>query len=171
MHHRRVGVHVGQGSRHKRLDLPHAQGVKVLQQPVVPLIQHRQFRRDVLQPVPQLLQLVAGGVERQRIGQVIGEPDVIHDVAALLAMLDPVGAGNGLQEGVLTQLLVDVHHLFDGRIEPRQQHVAHDQERDPGVFLVRIFEVEAPTEVVHGLQARRLLAGVGDEGRFIGAVG
>ena len=55
----------------------------MLKQPLVTLLQHWLFRRDVLHPVVQFLQLVARRVQSQGVGQVVGQTDVIDDVTAL----------------------------------------------------------------------------------------
>ena len=47
---------------------------------------------------------------------------------ASVALGHPVGAGDGLEQAMLLQRLVEVHHRFDGRVEAGQQLVADDQE-------------------------------------------
>jgi hypothetical protein len=53
-------------------------------------------------------------------------PVVHHQPVGLLLAARPVDAGNGLKEGMLPKRGVEVHHLLDGSIEARQQHVADD---------------------------------------------
>ena len=173
--HRRVG-HGGIGVQPQQVagdefaDLPDTRFAEMLQQALVAFLQHRQLRTDGLQAIVQFLQFVAGGVEAQGLGQMVRQADVVHHIAALLAAHDPVGAGDGLQQRVLAQLLVDVHHLLDRRIEAGQQHVADDQKGNAGVVLVRVLQVERLAEVGDGIQPLCLLARMADVGRFVGAV-
>ena len=117
MHHSRLGSRVGltidqQQPVHERLNLRHTQRVEVLQQALVALVQYGQLGVDVLQPVVQLLRFSGSGVQRQRLGEVAGQTDAVDQLPALLAALHAVCVGNGLQQTVLTQAFVDVHHLL-----------------------------------------------------------
>ena len=101
----------------------------------------------------------------------VGEADVVDDEAALFVLRHPVDAGDGLQQVVLAQPLVEIHHLLHRRVETGQQHVADDQEGNTGQILVRVVEVEGLAEVLDGVPAFRLLARLGDRRQFIGGVG
>ena len=68
-----------------------------------------------------------------------------------------VHAGDGLQQVVLPQPLVDVHHLLDRGVEAGEQHVAHDQEGDAGVDLVRVVEIEGLQKFSTAFQLRASL--------------
>lgn len=96
MHHGGLGIQIKQLAVHEGLNLFDAQCCEMLKEPLVTLLQHWLFRRDVLHPVVQFLQLVARRVQSQGVGQVVGQTDVIDDVTALFTLLDTVGASNGL---------------------------------------------------------------------------
>jgi hypothetical protein len=55
--------------------------------------------------------------------------NVIDDVSTLLAATGPVDASNGLKQIVSNHLAVEVHDLFDRRIEAGNEHVVHNQNR------------------------------------------
>ncbi len=101
----------------------------------------------------------------------VGQADVVDDEAAVLVLGHPVHPGDGLQQVVLPQLLVDVHHLLDRRVEAGQQHVADDQEGDAGQRLVRVVEVEGLAEVLDRIPALRFLARLGDDRELVRGVG
>ena len=155
MHHGDLGFRRRQLALHERLDVRHPGRAEVLQQPLVALFQNRQLAENVLQALLDVLRVFLG-VDRQRLGQVVGQADVIDDEPALLALRHAVHPRDGLEQVVLLQLLVDVHDLLDRRIEAGQQHVADDQEGDAGERLLRIVEVERLAEVLHGVPALAL---------------
>ena len=142
---------------HPRLDFGHSLILEELNQPAIPSLQHRNFACDFLEAVVKVL-LVIGSVDRQGLLQVVGEADVIHDVASALSPGNPVHTSNGLQQVVILHLLVDVHNLLDGGIKAGQEHVAHDQEGNPRVDLLRVAVIEAPLEVLDGIDLLPVLA-------------
>ena len=61
--------------------------------------------------------------------QVVADADVIDDKALVLGVAaDPVHAGDGLEEAVGDDDLVEIHHLLHRRVEAGQQHVVHDHD-------------------------------------------
>src|SRR3984957_16043709 len=130
-----------ESSGQEPLDLTNAQTLKKLKEASIPLFEDRDFRRQVFEAVLQVVQVLVG-VYLQRFGKVVRQTDVIDDEAALFAVRNSIHARDGLEEVVLLQPLVDVHHLLDGRVEAGQQHVANDQERNARVRLVGIIESE-----------------------------
>src|SRR3546814_5654808 len=86
--------------------------MEVLQQALVALFQDRQLAQTVLEPLPEIA-LVLGAVDRQCIAQVIGQTDVVHDVAAVLVAADAIDARDGLQQIVLAQLLRSEEHTSE----------------------------------------------------------
>ena len=85
VHYGSVSILASQLAIHKLFELIHAQAVKKLQQALVALLQHRQLCADIFQATLQFLHLITGRVNCQCLGQVAGQPDVVHDVATLLA--------------------------------------------------------------------------------------
>ncbi len=66
--------------------------------------------------------LLDGGlVELERLGDVVEHAEVVDDQAVGLVRVDPVGAGDGLQEGVLLERLVQVLRVQDRGVEAGQQ--------------------------------------------------
>ncbi len=128
---------------------------KCCKQPLVALFQYRQLAENVLQPLLNVLRVLVG-VDRQRLGQVIRQADVVDDEAALFAFRHAIHPRDGLQQVVLLEFLVDVHDLLDRRVETGQQHVADDQEGDAGQRLLRIVEVERLAEVLHRIPTAAL---------------
>ena len=60
-----------------------------------------------------------------------GHAPVVDDEAVgLLVPEGAVHAGDGLQQPMLLQRLIEIHDLLDRRVETGQQHVAHDQDRE-----------------------------------------
>ena len=58
----------------------------------------------------------------------VSNADVVdHESLVLRLPADAVDPGDGLQEVVCDDNLVEVHHLFNRRIKPGEQHVVHDQ--------------------------------------------
>src|SRR5208283_4314670 len=132
---------VGKRPGHEGFDVGDCAGTKVLQEPLVALLQDRKLCEDALQALPDILSVFLR-VDRERRAEVIRQPDVIDDETALFAGGHPIHSGNGLQEIMLVQALVNIHHLLNGRVKAGQQHVAHYQEDDPGQHLLRIVEIE-----------------------------
>ena len=61
-------------------------------------------------------------VEGQRLGDVVEDAEVVDDQAVgLVGRVDPVGAGDRLQEGVLLERLVEVLAVQDRGVEAGQQ--------------------------------------------------
>ena len=65
----------------------------------------------------------------QRLAQRREDAAVVHDQAVVLALVDPVGAGDGLHQGVGFLRLVQVEVGEAGHVEAGQPHGADD--RDP----------------------------------------
>ena len=81
---------------------------------------------------------VGGRENGQRVLQLRGHAPVVDDQAVgLLVPERAVHAGDGLQQPVLLQRLVEIHDLLDRRVETGQQHVAHHQD---GQRIVPILE-------------------------------
>ena len=112
MDYSHLGLCVRKSTRHECLNLRDARRPEVLQQPLVALLQYRELREDVLQPLLNILRVFAA-VNRQRLGQVVRKPNVIHDETALLTHSHAIHPGDSLQQVMLAQPLVDVHHLLD----------------------------------------------------------
>jgi len=78
------------------------------------------------------------------LGNLVAQADVVHDeaVAFLLAGLRggvaPVGAGDGLEQRVLPQRPVQVHHLLDRSVEPGEQLGGDDQQGQRIVGVVEL---------------------------------
>ena len=95
------------------------------------------------QLVVQLLGVVHGRghvlapVGRERLVELLGYADVVHDQAVRLAPVHPVGAGDGLEQRVVRERVVEVHRLLDGRVEAGEQLVADDHEAER---IVRVLE-------------------------------
>jgi hypothetical protein len=102
---------------------------------------------------------------------VVGQSDVVHDVTTGLPLGDPVDSCDGLQQIVVFHLLVDVHHLLDGRIEAGQEHVAHDQEGNASVDLLRVVVVKPSLEVFDDINLLPLLPGLSDDRPLVGSLG
>ena len=99
-------------------------------------------------------------------------PVVDDEAVGLLVTEGAVYAGDGLQQGVLLEGRVEVHHLLDRRVEAGEQHVADHQHGQPVVAilepldgLVLLVLAEAPA----GQPRLVVVARRHDEGR-LGAV-
>jgi hypothetical protein len=68
------------------------------------------------------------GVGRQRLLELLGEPEVVHDQPARLVLEHPVHPGDRLHQPVPAHRLVEVHGVEAWRVEPGQPHVAHDDD-------------------------------------------
>ena len=81
---------------------------------------------------------VRRGKDRQRVLQFGGHAPVVDDEAVgLLVPERAVHAGDGRQQPVLLERLVEIHDLLDRRVETGQQHVAHHED---GQRVVPILE-------------------------------
>ncbi|MNL15014.1 hypothetical protein D3C87_1359770 [compost metagenome] len=100
----------------------------------------------------------------------ISQADVVDDEASLLALRHPVHAGDGLEQIMLLEPLVDVHDLFDRRVEAGQQHVTDHQECDPGVGLVVVVEIEGLAEALNRIPVLRFLTRGRDFSGLVGRV-
>src|SRR5206468_11971641 len=69
-------------------------------------------------------------VKVQRGLEIREDAEVVHDDAGALLHRGkrPVGTGDGLEQVVVPQRLVEIHHLLDGRVEAGEQTVADDQD-------------------------------------------
>ena len=67
-------------------------------------------------------------VERQRPLQVREDADIVHDDAVVLAGIGAVDAGDGLQQRVVLERLVQIHGIGDRRIVAGQQLLGDDQQ-------------------------------------------
>jgi hypothetical protein len=90
------------------------------------LLQHH--RHGLFLVERRLAGAAALGVGRQRLLQLVGEAQVVHDQAAGLVLEHAVHAGDGLHQPVAAHRLVDVHRVQARRVEAGQPHVAHDDE-------------------------------------------
>ena len=80
---------------------------------------------------------IGGREDRERVLQLRGHAPVVHhQPVGLLVPVRPVHAGDGLEQGVLLERRIEVHHLLDRRVEAGEQHVAHHQDGERvGVVL------------------------------------
>lgn len=167
MDHSNLFVRTTECAGEERLDIAHTEPLEMLEQPAIAFFENGQFRGQILQPGLKVRKVLAG-VDFQRVGEVVGEANVVDDKPALFALRHPVHAGDSLEQVVLFQSLVDVHDLLDRGIEARQKHVAHDEEGDAGVDLIIVIKIERLAEILDRVPVPRLLAGGGD---FCGLVG
>ena len=72
--------------------------------------------------------LVAAGILPERVLEVLGDADVVHDQPGGLVAEDAVDAGDGLHQPVALHRLVDIHRVHAGRVEAGQPHVADDHQ-------------------------------------------
>ena len=86
--------------------------------------------RDVLLVDRGLAGAAAFGVGRERLLQLVGEPQVVHDEAAGLVLEDAVDPCDGLHEAVAAHRLVHVHRREAGCVESREPHVTHDDDAE-----------------------------------------
>ena len=145
----------------------HAGTLEMLQQPLIALFQNGHLAEDVFQAVTDIPNVFLG-INLQSKGQVIGQADVVDDESTVLVGAHPVDPGNGLQQVVLFQFFVDVHHLFNGGVETGEQHVADNQKGNAGQILVRIVKGKGLAEVVHRIPAAGLPASLGEGSRLVG---
>ncbi len=115
----------------------------------------------------------------QRFLEVVTDADVIHDKALVLVLIaDAIYAGDGLEQIVVGNNLVEVQHLLDGRVEAGDQHIVDDNDPDaaikrlvPFLFLSVEWELEAPdgslvvTLVGECLDMRLVVVRAGDHHR------
>ena len=159
----------GQRAGQECLDVMHTQTLKMLEQAAVAFFHDRQFGRQVFEPRLQIFRILIG-IDFERRRQMPGKADIIDDETALFAMRHPVHARDGLEEVVLFQPLVDIHHLLNGRIKAGQQHVADDEEGDASVGLVVFVQIERLAEIFDCIPIARLAPGGSDFGGFVGGV-
>jgi len=94
-------------------------------------------------------------------GDLGAQTDVVDDEPVALVLPGPgvgeaaVGAGDGLEQGVPTQRLVQVHDLLDGGVEPGEQLRRHHQERQRVVLVVE--PLLDPGLLVPGERVRHVL--------------
>jgi hypothetical protein len=81
---------------------------------------------------------VALGVVREGALELISEAQVVHDEPARLVVEDAVHARDGLHQSMAPHRLVGVHGVQAGSVEPRQPHVADDDD------LERVLRVLEP---------------------------
>ena len=62
--------------------------------------------------------------------QFFNQSTVVHNEAVVLALMQAVGAGDGLEQTVFLQLLVDVEHLADRGVKAGEQLAAHNENVD-----------------------------------------
>ena len=78
------------------------------------------------------------GVGGQRLLQLVGEAEIIHDQPARLVLEHAVHAGDGLHEAVAAHGFVQIHRVQARRVKAGQPHVADDDD------LERVFAVLEP---------------------------
>ena len=72
---------------------------------------------------------IVGPITGERLIKVLGHANIIDDESVVLVRSRyPVGAGDGLQQAVLLERAIQVHHRFVRRVEPSQQLVADDED-------------------------------------------
>jgi hypothetical protein len=90
-------------------------------------------------------------VEFERLGHVVEDAEVVDDQAVgLLVAVGAVGAGDGLQQGVVAHGLVEIHGLQDGRVEAGQQLGGDDED------LQRVVGVAEAVEQLSSASRSRL---------------
>ena len=88
---------------------------------------------------PNLPELVPLLVEVQRLFELVEEAVVInHDTELLEIVVGPIHACNRLEQGVVTDALVQVDGLQYGCVETGQEHVANDQNLHVAPFVIRL---------------------------------
>ena len=91
-----------------------------------PLEWKRHFAQFVLVVVQGLIELLE-------------DPEVVDDDAEFLqVVVRPVHPGNGLEQGVIAEPLVQVHDLEDGSIKSGEQHIADDENLHPREAVLRV---------------------------------
>ena len=72
----------------------------------------------------------------ERLAQIFEDAAVIYNQAVVLAFVDAVGAGDGLQEGVGFKRFIEVESGEAGHVETRQPHGADDGNAEGVVILL-----------------------------------
>ncbi len=100
------------------------------------------LRPDALKAAGQVAGLVAaeGAVARQGLVELAEDAPVVEDVAVVLALVEPVDAGDGLEQRVLLHLLVDVEHGCPRRVEAGDELADDDQQLDARVVVAVLLE-------------------------------
>ena len=106
---------------------------------------------------------VARRVFGQRLLQLVGDAQVVHDQAAGLVAEDAVHAGNRLHQPRTFHRLVDIHGVQAGHIEAGQPHIAHDDQLQRVVGIFEPFGNRLPTRLVADMGLEVQLIG-GDAG-------
>ena len=127
LQHPHAGIEVvGVGHR---LEEPHRRGVPALQP------------RQLVHARGERPLDLRGREDVERLLQLGGHAPVVDDQAVgLLLPVRAVHAGDGLQQGVLLEGRVEIHDLLDRRVEPGEQHVAHDQHGQGIVTVLEPFD-------------------------------
>ena len=75
---------------------------------------------------------------RQREVHLLLDADVVDDEALLLVLKLPVHPGDGLDQVVTLDRLVDVDGVEEGHVKARQPHVHHDGDLEVGFGLLEL---------------------------------
>ena len=73
-------------------------------------------------------QAAAGGVNGERLPQLVSQSEIIDDETAGFVFEDAVDAGDGLHEPVTFHGLVDVHGMQAGGVKAGEPHIADDND-------------------------------------------
>lgn len=92
------------------------------------LLQHHRHRFALIER--GLAGAARFGVRRERLLQLVGEPQVVHHEAAGLVLEDAVHPRDRLHEAVPAHRLVRVHRRQARRVEAGEPHVAHDDDAE-----------------------------------------
>ena len=86
--------------------------------------------RLVLHFSDRLARAAGLGVGGQRIGQLVGQAQQVHDQPARLVPIDAVHAGDRLHQVVPGQRLIQIHGVRRRAVEAGQPHVADDHKAE-----------------------------------------
>ena len=132
---------VERGPHVLRLQHPHA-GVQIARIPHRPEELHRRRvpglqARQLVHVRGQRPRHFGRRKDRQRVLQLGGHAPVVdHQPVGLVVAVRAVDAGDGLQQRMLLERRIEIHHLFRRRVEAGQQHVAHHQDGERVITIL-----------------------------------
>ena len=108
------------------------------------------------------LRLFALGIGVQRPLEVMAHAHIIHHEALVFELVaDAVDAGDGLQQVVIGDHLVQIHDLFDGGVEAGEQHVVDDDDTHPAIHLRRALAFDRIERQLEAPDAALMIVGIG----------